>query len=62
MSRLTWHTANGMWGLTGLEQKELCALPERLYMALCKLKDYEDICESPDKVERMADLLKNGSQ
>lgn len=36
--------------------KEVC---EKLYWALCKLKDYEDIELSPDDVERLNDFEKS---
>ncbi|MCM1220450.1 MAG: hypothetical protein NC548_38790 [Lachnospiraceae bacterium] len=62
MGRLIWHGNNGTWGLKGLEREKLCTLPGVVYGALCKLKDYEDICDSPDKVRRMADLLEDGAQ
>lgn len=44
MGRLTWKTPDGVWGVKGVEWGEV---PQALYGPLCKLKDYEDVCDSP---------------
>lgn len=65
-SRLTEHNGTGTWSLKGLEwdsfkigqiiTKEIW---EKLYGALCKLKDYEDTGLSPIDVERVNDFEKS---
>lgn len=49
MRRLTWKDEQGNWGLRDLPWENLCAgvvmddrTRQRLYGALCKLRDYED--------------------
>lgn len=51
---------NGEWALKGVEQEALCAgkviteeLRQKLYGALCKLRDYENTGLSPEDVERV---------
>lgn len=73
MNRLTEKDEQGNWRLKGLPWKCLrlgevitTTVYDRLYGALCKLKDYEDTGLSPEDAERlndfersqMADLLK----
>ena len=38
MSRLTYKSKDGSWGLKGLSWEQLVALPPRVYGALAKLK------------------------
>ena len=45
MSRLTWRHPDGSWGLNGLDWKELVALPPRVYGAVAKLKDLEELID-----------------
>lgn len=40
--RLTWRKQNGTWGIAGVE---LAALPPKVYGALCKLRDIENLIE-----------------
>ena len=43
MSRLTYKSKDGSWGLKGLSWEQLVALPPRVYGALAKLKQMEDL-------------------
>ncbi len=52
MGRLTWKTPDGVWGVKGVEWGEV---PQALYGPLCKLKDYEDVCDSPRVAESYLD-------
>ena len=45
MSRLTYWSKDGSWGLKGLSWEQLVALPPRVYGALAKLKDMEDLID-----------------
>lgn len=45
MSRLTYGSKDGSWGLKGLSREQLVALPPRVYGALAKLKDMEDLID-----------------
>lgn len=45
MSRLTYRQKDGSWGLKGLSWEQLVALPPRVYGALAKLKDMEDLID-----------------
>lgn len=45
MSRLTYGSKDGSWGLKGLIWEQLVALPPRVYGALAKLKDMEDLID-----------------
>lgn len=45
MSRLTYGSKDGSWGLKGLRWEKLVALPPRVYGALAKLKDMEDLID-----------------
>lgn len=45
MSRLTYGSKDGSWGLKGLSWEQLVALPPRVYGALAKLKDMEDLID-----------------
>lgn len=45
MSRLTYGSKDGSWGLKGLSLEQLVALPPRVYGALAKLKDMEDLID-----------------
>lgn len=65
MSRMTWSKPDGSWGVGMLN---LAALPPRVYGALCKLKDMENLLEVIRDPERedfereqaMADLMRIG--
>ena len=53
MSRLTYKSKDGSWGLQGLSWEQLVALPPRVYGALAKLKQMEDLVDdaaAPAKV------------
>ena len=61
--RLTEVKKNGEWTLKGVQYEELCAgkviteeLRQKLYGALCKLRDYENTGLSPEEVERVNDF------
>ena len=61
--RLTEVKKNGEWTLKGVQWEELCVgkviteeLRQKLYGALCKLKDYENTGLSPEEVERVNDF------
>lgn len=45
MSRLTYRSKDGSWGLKGLSWEQLVALPPQVYGALAKLKDVEDLID-----------------
>lgn len=45
MSRLTYGSKDGSWGLKGLSWEQLVALPPRVYGALDKLKQMEDLVD-----------------
>lgn len=45
MSRLTYKSKDGSWGLKGVSWEQLVALPPRVYGALAKLKDMEDLVD-----------------
>ena len=45
MSRLTYGSKDGSWGLKGLSWEKLVALPPRVYGALAKLKQMEDLVD-----------------
>ena len=54
---------NGEWALKGVQWEELCAgkviteeLRQKVYGALCKLRDYENTGLSPEEVERVNDF------
>lgn len=60
MKRLTEKDDLGNWGLKGLRWQQLYVgqtitqeVQEKLYGALCKLKDYEETGLSPEEVERL---------
>ena len=48
MSRLTYKSKDGSWGLKGVSWEQLVALPPRVYGALAKLKDMEDLVDDAD--------------
>lgn len=52
MSRQTYREPNGRWGVKGISWAEI---PDGLYGALCKLRDYEDRCEHPYLIESLMD-------
>ena len=52
MSRVTFREPSGRWGVKGVDWGEI---PDGLYGALYKLKDYEDRCEHPYLIESMMD-------
>lgn len=45
MSRLTYKSKDGSWGLKGLSWEQLVVLPPRVYGALAKLKQMEDLVD-----------------
>lgn len=45
MARLTYKTKDGSWGLRGVPWTQLAALPPRVYGALAKLKDMEELVD-----------------
>ena len=64
--RLTEKDDLGNWCLKGVRWEQLRAghvitldVAEKLYGALCKLKDYEDTGCNPDDVERLNDFTQN---
>lgn len=66
--RLTEKDDLGNWCLKGVRWEQLRAgqvitkeVGERLYGALCKLKDYEDTGCNPDDVERLNDFTQSGA-
>lgn len=66
MHRLTEKDGQGNWCLKGIPweclregQAITREVGEKLYGALCKLKDYEDTELSPDRVERLNDFEKS---
>lgn len=66
MQILTEKDDLGNWCLKGVRWEQLRAgqvitkeVSEKLYGALCKLKDYEDTGCSPDDVERLNDFTQN---
>lgn len=66
MRRLTQQDDQGNWCLKGMRWEQLRAgsiiakdVAEKLYGALCKLKDYENTDLSPGDVERVNDFSKN---
>lgn len=58
MSRLTYKTADGRWGIRGVDLAELSGA---LYGAMCKLKSYEDTGLSPTDIEYQHDLIRIGT-
>lgn len=52
MSRQTYREPSGRWGVKGISWAEI---PDRLYGALYKLKDYEDTGISPAQVRTLTD-------
>ena len=52
MSKLIYQEPNGNWGVKGVPWE---AIPDGLYGALYKLKDYEEACDSPRLVESVMD-------
>ena len=68
MGRLTEKDDLGNWGLKGVRWEQLRegqvitkAVAQKLYGALCKLKDYEDTGCSPDEVECLNDFTQSGA-
>lgn len=66
--RLTEKDDLGHWFLKGLEWGQLRegkvitkAVAQKLYGALCKLKDYEDAGASPEMVKRIVEIYSNYS-
>lgn len=66
MQRLTEKDELGNWCLKGVRWEQLRAgqvitkeVGEKLYGALCKLRDYEDTGCSPDDVEHLNDFTQN---
>ena len=51
-TKLTWEKEDGSWGVTGMEF-DLRKLNPILYNALNKLKEYEKICDSPEKLHEI---------
>ncbi len=52
MKRLTYHEPDGTFGVEGIDMGKLDA---RLYLCICKLKDYEDTGVSPSDMQRFLD-------
>lgn len=52
MSKLIYQEPNGNWGVKGVPWAEI---PDGLYGALYKLRDYEAVCDSPRLVESFMD-------
>ncbi|HIX89916.1 MAG TPA: hypothetical protein H9845_03345 [Candidatus Agathobaculum pullicola] len=52
MSKLIYREPNGNWGVKGVSWAEI---PDGLYGALYKLKDYEEACDSPHLVASFMD-------
>lgn len=50
--RATYQDANGNWGVKGVSWAEI---PDGLYGALYKLRDYENVCDSPRRVASYLD-------
>ena len=66
MGKLTQYDDQGNWCLKGVKWEQLRAgsvitkdVAEKLYGALCKLKDYENTDLSPEEVERVNDFSKS---
>ena len=66
MGKLTQRDDQGNWCLKGVKWDQLRAgstitkdVAEKLYGALCKLKDYENTDLSPEEVERVNDFSKS---
>ena len=66
MERLTQRDDQGNWCLKGVKWDQLRAgstitkdVAEKLYGALCKLRDYENTDLSPEEVERVNDFSKS---
>ena len=66
MRKLTQRDGQGNWCLKGVKWEQLHAgsvitkdVAEKLYGALCKLKDYENTDLSPEEVERVNDFSKS---
>ena len=66
MGKLTQRDDQGNWCLKGVKWDQLRAgstitkdVAEKLYGALCKLKDYENTDLSPEEVERVNDFNKS---
>lgn len=64
MNRLTFKDRNGNWGLKGVPWEELREgrvlteeTRQKLYGALCKLKDYEDTGEEPWQIGECNELF-----
>lgn len=67
MSRLTDHDKTGNWQLHGVDWKQLREgeiitgeVEKRLYGALCKLRDYENIDEEPGQLKNLKNAVKTG--
>lgn len=52
MSKLIYREPDGRWGVKGVPWSEI---PDGLYGALCKLHDYEEVCDSPRRVASFMD-------
>lgn len=66
MGKLTQRDDQGNWCLKGVKWEQLRAgsvitknVAEKLYGALCKLRDYENTDLSPEEVERVNDFSKS---
>ena len=64
--RLTVKNNQGYWLLKGVPWESVCEgqvitknVQERIYGALCKLKDYEDTGYSPENVEHLRYILED---
>lgn len=50
MNRITFKNSDGTWGVNGINIKQI---PEVLYWAACKLRDYENTKLEPSQIEEM---------
>ena len=64
MARLTEKSKTGLWHLRGVSWEQLRTghkitktVSEKIYGALCKLKDYEDSGMNPDQVAEAAEKI-----
>lgn len=53
MGRLTYKGNDGNWGLKGLSWEQLVALPPKVYGAIAKLKQMEDLVDDIGAADEM---------
>ena len=56
MKRLTFHRANGSFGVDGMNDDNR---ENKIYACIAKLKDYEDLGLNPDEVQRLIDKMED---